>query len=61
MDKNISVTQMRAWKTMKEIENICIKNDMNLTIYEGKIGFVDPVEKKIVLLWDAEFKANEKM
>lgn len=52
---------MRAWKVMKEIENICIKNDMNLTIYEGKIGFVDPVENKIVLLWDAEFKANEKM
>lgn len=32
---------------------------LNLTIYEGKIGFVDQEQKKIVALWEPEYKVSD--
>lgn len=49
--------QERALRAKEAIEKICIENNINMTIYDGEIGFVDPVENKIVLIWHAEYKA----
>ena len=43
--------QEKATVLMKEIEWLCIKMGLNLTIYDGGIGFIDPKEKKIVMVW----------
>ena len=41
---------------MKEaIEMIAIQYGLNLTVYDGKIGFVDQDQKKIVALWTPNF------
>lgn len=54
----ITEAQLRAMKTRAEIEKCCAENGINLTIYNGKIGFVDPKEHKIVLSWDAQYPAE---
>lgn len=48
MDGKITEAQKRAVILMKEIETSCIEHGLNMTIYDGKIGFVDPEESKIV-------------
>lgn len=48
----------RAIRAKEAIEKACIENGVNLTIYDGKIGFVDPVENRIVLAWDAKYQAE---
>lgn len=41
---------------MKEgIELLAVQYGLNLTVYDGKIGFVDQEQKKIVALWTPEF------
>ena len=32
---------------------------LNLTVYEGKIAFVDQKEKKIVAVWTPEYTVND--
>ncbi|MBO5010513.1 MAG: hypothetical protein J6D20_07460 [Clostridia bacterium] len=39
----------------KRIEKLAIKYGLNLTVYDGKIGFVDQKQKKIVALWTPEY------
>lgn len=51
-------TQKRASKLKKDIEEACVKYQLNLTIYDGGIGFVDPKENKIVAVWRPEFKQS---
>lgn len=41
------------------IEKGCILAGLNLTVYEGKIGFVDQKEKKIVAVWNPEYTAAD--
>ncbi len=48
--------QGKAVELQKEIEAACIKHGLNLTIYDGKIGFVDQVDRKIVMLWQPTYK-----
>ncbi len=48
--------QMKAVELQKEIETACVRYGLNLTIYDGKIGFVDQTDRKIVMLWDARYK-----
>lgn len=45
-------TQKKALMLKEDIEQACIRRGLNLTIHDGKIGFVDQQEKKIVMLWD---------
>lgn len=52
--------QERVILAKKEIKNVAVKYGLNLTIYDGKIGFVDQEEKKIVALWSPEFKLQEE-
>lgn len=50
--------RIRAVKLKETIETVCKCYGMNLTIYNGKIGFVDPGSKRIVMLWEAQYKMN---
>ncbi|WP_288774581.1 hypothetical protein [uncultured Eubacterium sp.] len=51
--------QKKAVELQKEIETACVRYGLNLTIYDGKIGFVDQANRKIVMLWDAKYKVRE--
>lgn len=57
-DLTLKEERIRAVKLKEIIETACKYYGMNLTIYDGKIGFVDPGSKKIVMLWGAEYKMN---
>lgn len=37
------------------IEKGCILAGLNLTVYDGKIGFVDQNQNKIVALWEPQY------
>mgnify|MGYP000260152832 CR=1 FL=1 len=47
-------SQHRCEILKKVIEEACIMLGLNLCIYDGKIGFVDQEERKIVGLWKAD-------
>lgn len=46
----------RMTEAQKEIEEVCIRHGLNLTIFENGIGFVDPKENKIVMVWRPQYK-----
>ena len=48
--------QKRALNLKQEIEEACIRNNLNMTIYDGMIGFVDQSQRKIVMVWNPEYK-----
>lgn len=37
------------------IEKVCCVFGLNLTVYNGKIGFVDQEQRKIVALWEPAY------
>lgn len=46
--------------TMKKlIETAGATCGLNLTVYDGKIGFVDQEQKKIVALWEPQYRASD--
>ena len=51
--------QKRAAELKNDIEAACIRHNLNLTVHEGKIGFVDQAERKIVCLWNPEYNLGE--
>ena len=53
-------TQKKAVKLQKEIETSCVRYGLNLTIYDGKIGFVDQANRRIVMLWNADYRIKDK-
>ena len=55
----LSDKQKSAAMLKKDIEKACIKRGLNLTIHNGKIGFVDQQEKKIVMLWNPEYQLKK--
>lgn len=48
-------TEEKVIGMKKAIESIAIIYGLNLTVYDGKIGFVDQKAKKIVALWTPEY------
>lgn len=52
--------KLRVENMIDEITRAAIKNRLNLTVYNEKIGFVDQEQRKIVALWDAEYKMPEE-
>ena len=36
-----------------------VSSGLNLTVYDGKIAFVDQKEKKIVAVWNPEYTAAD--
>lgn len=53
--------QKKALKLKEDIEKACIKRGLNLTIYNGKLGFVDQSKRKTVMLWSPKYKLNGDM
>lgn len=49
----------RVGGMITRIQEAAIEFGLNITIYEGKIGFVDQKEGKIVALWSATHKMSE--
>ena len=54
--KEMTEAQKRALNLKQEIEEACIRNNLNMTIYDGMIGFVDQSQRKIVMVWNPEYK-----
>ena len=52
--------EQRVSRMVAAIERAAIKNRLNLTIYEGTIGFVDQEHRKIVALWGANYTMPEQ-
>ncbi len=52
----MSDAQERAAALKSDIEKSCIRYGLNITVYEGKIGFVDQKGRKIVALWSPEYQ-----
>lgn len=48
-------TEEKVIAMREAIEFIAIQYGLNLTVYDGKIGFVDQEQKKIVALWTPTF------
>lgn len=50
MNKETTITKLKH-----EIEEVCVKYGLNLTVYDGRIGFVDQSEAKIIALWKPRY------
>lgn len=50
MNKETTITRLK-----QEIEEVCVKYGLNLTVFGGKIGFVDQSEAKIIALWEPRY------
>ncbi len=59
MKKEKNDIEQRVSRMMAAIQRAAIRNRLNLTIYEGKIGFVDQEHRKIVALWEANYTMPE--
>ncbi len=51
--------QKRAVVLKRAIEAACVGCRLNLTVYDGKIGFVDQSLGRIVFLWEAEYSMQD--
>ena len=45
--------QQCVWTIFRDV---CIKHKLNLTILDDGIGFVDPKDNKIVMVWRPKYK-----
>jgi len=50
--------ERRVNRMVKAIEKAAVRNRLCLTIHEGKIGFVDLEQRKIVALWTGKNEAE---
>mgnify|MGYP000796034041 CR=1 FL=1 len=55
-ENGMTEAQKKAVEVQKEIEEACIRHGLNLTIFENGMGFVDPKENKIVMVWRPQYK-----
>lgn len=51
----METVEERVLKLKSLIEMAAVACRLNLTVYEGKIGFVDQEQQKIVALWGPEY------
>ena len=51
----METVEERVVRLKKLIEMSAVACGLNLTVYEGKIAFVDMEQKKIVAVWNAEY------
>lgn len=47
-------------KLTQEIKEICTKYNLNLAVFDGKIGFIDQTENKIIPLLEPQLTATLK-
>lgn len=57
--EKLKAAQKRARALQKQIIAICAINKLNLTVHEGKIGFVDQELRKIVAVWEPKYKMSD--
>lgn len=50
--------QKRATMCLDDIQDVCIKHKLNLTILDDGIGFVDPKDNKIVMDMETEVQTR---
>ena len=50
----------RAMALKNKIEAACIEYGLNMTIYDGKIGFVDQDARKIVAVWTPDYRLSRR-
>lgn len=55
-ENGMTEAQKKAVEVQKEIEEACIRHGLNLTIFENGIGFVNPKDNKIVMVWRPKYK-----
>lgn len=55
-ENGMTEAQKKAVEVQKEIEEACIRHGLNLTIFENGIGFVDPKDNKIAMVWRPQYK-----
>ena len=55
-ENGMTEAQKKAVEVQKEIEEACIRHGLNLRIFENGIGFVDPKNNKIVMVWRPKYK-----
>ena len=51
----METVEERCVRLKKLIEMSAVACGLNLTVYDGKIGFVDQEQQKIVALWGPEY------
>ena len=56
-ENGMTEAQKKAVEVQKEIEEACIRQGLKLTIFENGIGFVDPKDNKIVMVWRPKYKS----
>lgn len=46
---------------IRMIEEACVQCGLNLTVYDGKIAFVDQEQWKIVAVWNPKYTKNGRV
>ena len=52
--------KQRVQHLIADVERACIKYKLNMTIYDGKLAFVDQESRHIVATWGPQFKLSEE-
>lgn len=52
--------QERALSLKRTIETACMCHGLDLTLYGGGIGVVDPISRKIIMVWKPLLKMEDK-
>ncbi len=52
--------KQRVQHLIADVERACIKYKLNMTIYDGKLAFVDQESRHIVATWGLQFKLSEE-
>ena len=50
--------KQRVQRLIADVERACIKYKLNMTIYDGKLAFVDQESRRIVATWGPQFKLS---
>lgn len=51
----------RVLMCVRKIEKACLQCELNLTVYDGKIAFVDQEQWKIVAVWNPKYTKNGRV
>ena len=57
--EKLKAAQSRARTLKDQITMLCILNRLNLTVVNGKIGFVDQELRKVVAVWEPQYKISD--
>ena len=55
----METVEERVLRLKKLIEMSAVACGLNLTVYEGRIAFVDMAQQKIVAVWNPDYSMKE--